>query len=324
MTPLPEQPPVGVIAHFALHTRGLTWIRVSGGLSGARVWRGEVLGVPRVALKEWPENITRERLEHIHAWMSRAEHLRFVPHVFANTSGETVHAEGGRAWDACQWMMGEARQSPTTEEIASACDAVAHLHRAWATKTQHGPCPGVLNRLQILSAGERILRAGPEAIPSHSPQLDALVRRTVRAVARVSIRTQEALRVWENRSVALQPCVRDLRGEHILFEANRIVGIIDFGALAVDSPAVDLSRLLGDFAPDEKLFAAGLNQYRASGGALDVPDEFVSLLARSGITCSVIGWLIRLVVRRELISDPASVVARLSGLVAQVEQSSST
>ena len=130
----------------------------------------------------------------------------------------------------------------------------------------------------------------------------------------------EALRPWARYSFALQPCVRDLRGEHVLFEASQITGIIDFGALAVDHPAGDLARLLNDFsASDTTLFSAGLKSYRA-GGILAVPEEFVHLLTDSGTVCSVIGWLIRLTVRRDPVSEIAKTASRLEQLVACIEQ----
>ena len=47
-----------------------------------------------------------------------------------------------------------------------------------------------------------------------------------------------------SRSVLdLQPCLRDARPDHFLFEGGRLSGIVDFGAMGVDCVAGDLSRL---------------------------------------------------------------------------------
>jgi homoserine kinase type II len=317
-----DYPPNGVVAHFALHTTGLTWHRVRGGLSGARVWRGEdAVGAPRVALKLWPPEMTAERLRQIHAWMTQAGHLRLVPRVLAGAHGLTVCVEGGRAWDACEWLPGEPRDEPSLSEVEAACEAVALLHVAWSASQTRGPCPGVLNRLHILTENEPLLRARPESLPPAVPQLDALLRRGLGAVARAAPQIRESLRPWVQWSFPLQPCVRDLRGEHVLFEDGRVRGVIDFGALAVDHPAVDLARLLGDFSDiGDGRFAAGLNAYARAGGQLDVSDEFVRLLAGSGAVCSVLGWLVRLVIRRESAPDVIAVASRLARLVARVEQ----
>ena len=46
----------------------------------------------------------------------------------------------------------------------------------------------------------------------------------------------------------LQPCLRDSRADHFLFEQERLTGIIDFGAMDTECVAGDLARLLGEWA----------------------------------------------------------------------------
>ena len=317
---LPDQPPASVLEHFDPHARGLTWTRASGGFSGAHVWRGDDT-TPRVALKAWPPNISSERLLQIHAWMTAARQLSFVPNVLPGVGGRTVFAHDGIVWDCCEWMPGESRLAPTAEEVAAACEAVARIHSAWAELAPvRGPSPGVRNRLRALAENDPLLRAGPNALPPVSARLDPLLRRAVAVAARAAPRVVEALRPWEHHAFALQPCVRDLRGEHVLFSARAVTGIIDFGAAAVDHPAGDLARLLDDFAgADDALFDRGLAAYRIPRPSFDAPDDFVRLLARAGAVCSVLGWLVRLVVRREPVTNEAAIGARLSRLVARGE-----
>ena len=322
MNPLPELPPFSVVAHFAPHSDGLAWGRAPGGFSGACVWRGDIAGAPRVALKAWPAGTPPERVTQIHAWLAEAAHLAFVPKVFAGAGGRTVFAEADRVWDCGRWLPGEPRTAASAAEVALACEAVAHLHGAWAGETSRGACPGVRNRLRALAENELLLRAGPDALPPVSPLLDPLLRRAVLVAARAAPLAARALQPWEHRTFTLHPCVRDLRAEHVLFEGARVNGIIDYGAMAVDHPAVDLARLLDDYAgEDNALFRAGMNAYRAARGAFDAPDEFVHLLARTGAVCSVLGWLVRLVTRGERPTDPlatSAVAARLDALVSRV------
>lgn len=293
----------------------MTWHLVPSGFSGARVWRGDRDGVPQVALKSWPPNTTLERLQQIHTWMTQAEHLPFIPRL----ANRAICIEAGRVWDCCRWQPGVPRLAPSPVEVERACEAVGLLHGAWTSTTQ-GPCLGVLNRLRILAENEPLLRAGPNALPPVSPQLDPLLRRAVIAAAQAAPHAVRALQRYEHQLFALQPCVRDLRAEHVLFEGDRVSGIIDFGAMGIDHPAVDLARFLGDFTkPDDELFTRGVTAYRRVRNESHVADEFVQLLARSGAVCSVLGWLVRLF-RREPISDVASIRARLAQLVARVEQ----
>jgi homoserine kinase type II len=253
--------------------------------------------------------------------MLAARHLPFVPEVLTGAGGHPAFFESDRAWDCCRWLPGEPRPAPTPEEVAAACEAVARLHDAWAAlATSRGPCPGVRNRLRVLAENESLLRAGPDALPPVAPELDPLLRRAVAVAGRFAPLAIAALRPWENREGALQTCVRDLRGEHVLFSAGAVTGIIDFGAAAVDHSAVDLARLLTDLAGvDSALFTAGLNAYRTARPAFDAADHFVKLLAETGTVCSVLGWLVRLVARREPFSDTGAIATRLALLVDRAE-----
>lgn len=317
---LSDLPPRSVLEHFEPHTGGLTWHRVPGGFSGARVYRGDSGSEPRVALKAWPPNTSAERLRELHAWMTRAEHLSFVPAVLRSAIGSTVVVEDSRAWDCCRWIPGAPRVRPTSAEVTAACEVVARLHDVWASESQRGPIPGVLNRLRILRESEPLLRGGAGALPPAHPQLDPLLRRAVEAVARVAPRVTASLEEWSRPTFVLHICVRDLRCEHVLFEGARVSGVIDFGAATVDHAAVDLARLLGDYALPEALFASGMRAYRAARPAFDAPDELVHVLARAGVVCSVLGWFVRLLVNREPVSDVAGIFARITQLLARCNQ----
>jgi hypothetical protein len=89
--------------------------------------------------------------------------------------------------------------------------------------------------------------------------------------------------------------------------------------MAVDHPAVDLARFLDDAGgSDTARFAAGVNAYRTARPAFDATDDFVLLLARTGAVCSVLGWLVRLAVRREPPADPPAAAARLAFLLSRL------
>ncbi len=107
----------------------------------------------------------------------------------------------------------------------------------------------------------------------------------------------------------------------MLFTDATVTGIVDYGALAEDHGAVDLARLLGDLAGNnDELFTAGLQAYHNAGGDLNVPAGFVRLLDRSGVVCSVIGWVVRLLIEQRSYLNPDAVVARLRRLIWRAEQ----
>lgn len=318
-TPL-DQPPWAVLRHFAPHTNGLSWDRAGGGFSGAVVWCGAADGTPQVALKAWPVGVTMERVRQVHGWVARAARRPFVPVVYPGAGARTTFAHERRVWECARWQPGVPLATPSVAEVEAACMAVAELHSTWAPVASRGPCPGVLNRLRILAEAEPLLRAGPDALAPVAPLIDPVLRRAAAAAARVAPGITAELQAWAGRVRTLHPCVRDLRGEHILFQGNLVTGIVDYGAMAVDHPAVDLARLFLDYAPtNEPLRTVGCEAYRRVWHSLDAPEEFLGLLIRSGAVCSALGWLVRLVVRREPISAVASAAERLTLLIMRVE-----
>jgi homoserine kinase type II len=66
-------------------------------------------------------------------------------------------------------------------------------------------------------------------------------------VRRLAPRLREELRESAAREVPLQPCLRDARPEHFLFDTGRLTGLVDLGAMGVESVAADLARLLADW-----------------------------------------------------------------------------
>jgi homoserine kinase type II len=161
----------------------------------------------------------------------------------------------------------------------------------------------------------------PAARPGLAPGLNLLLRRAAALVTKHAPAAVRGLEPWASVPLRVQPCVRDLRGEHVLFAGDRVTGIVDYGAMAEDHPAIDLARLLGDFAGEnEPLFAAGLRAYRDAGGFLDTPDGFVGTLERAGALGSAIMWLVRLRLNRAAHHETGAAEARLTRLIHRVEQ----
>jgi Ser/Thr protein kinase RdoA (MazF antagonist) len=316
---LPPDPAAKFFLDYRLAITGQIWTPVSGGFSGAEVWRGDGATGPELALKAWPVDVTPARLGDVHAHVAMAAHLPFVPQVVRTVTGASLVWDGRRCWDLTRWAPGTATEAPSVAEAGSAGAAVARLHRAWPAAGT-GPCPGAANRLRALADfRERLGKSVPARPPVQDGQIP-LVRRAWGLVAATADRCERALAPWAAERVRLSPCVRDLRAEHVLFTRGAVTGLIDFGALAVDHPAVDLARYLGDLDDDGgDRTGAFLTAYRTEA-PLDVPDEYVTLLARTGTVCSLVGWLVRLVAERRTFADETAVTRRLVRLVERVER----
>lgn len=310
-------PPHAVTEFFAPRTRGLQWHAVAGGFSGATVWRGDSAGVPRVALKLWPRGFDATRLHAIHTFLDRVAHLAFVPQLLANSVGLRVCAHEDRVWDATAWHVGTPRPQPSDAELQNACSAIAELHNAWAQNCEHAPGPGVRNRLRFLAEHASLLRENTLSLLSRA--LDPLLSRALRVCRERAPRVVRELATWENVAVPVQPCVRDLRGDHVLFDASCVTAIVDYGAMALDSPCVDLARYLGDVAwGNRERFLFAVSQYSAVRESCEVNAECIETLAHAGLVCSLLSWVVRLCVRGEAIFQEEMIVSRINDLLSRL------
>jgi Ser/Thr protein kinase RdoA (MazF antagonist) len=94
---------------------------------------------------------------------------------------------------------------------------------------------------------------------------------------------------------SLQPCIRDVWYENVLFTGDEVTAIVDFGAMDIDTPACDVARLLGSLVgSDSKRRQIGLAAYnsvrRLSANellAVDAFDNDIVILAG----CNWIRWI---------------------------------
>jgi Ser/Thr protein kinase RdoA (MazF antagonist) len=290
-----------VLSHYPAAVAGLTWAPLGpgDGFSRAAVWRGEVGGEPAFALKAYPPGYPADRLAAVHRWMKLAP-LPFVPAVVPTADGRTVVEHAGRAWDLTAWMPGApAVGRPADAQLAAAVAALAELHRCWSREPHPAaPCPGVLRRLALLTDW----RPPPAG-------LDPLLRRAADLLADRVPAAVAALRPWANRPGPIFPCLCDVWRAHVLFAGGRVTGVIDYGALKPDHPAVDLARLLGDYLGDDRpALEAAVAAYHSAGAPGPVDPDLVALLDRTGVVCAVVHW-----VRRQAVVD------RLGALVGRLE-----
>ncbi len=303
-----------VVARYGPAAAGLTWAPVGGGFSGAVVWRGaDPAGTPVFALKAWPPDFSAARLRAIHARVALLSHLDFIPRIHATREGDTVVEAGGRAWDLSTWAAGEPERGvPSAARVEAAAVALAGVHAAWRSlAAPPGPVPAVLRRLGVLANWDA---ARPERRDGFVPgPLGEAVRRAITRLSPLVAIAWSALQPWSLQHLPLQTCLVDVWPEHILFDANRVAGLIDFGAVQDDHVGADLARLFAGF-PGPDVLPAALAVYRAGGGILIEPDAFVRVLADTGVVCGAAAWVIR--AHAGLVpADPAAAAARLHHLL---------
>jgi Ser/Thr protein kinase RdoA (MazF antagonist) len=302
----------------------------AGGFSGAHFWR---IHAPRgvLCLRRWPrEHPDRQQLEFIQAvlWHVHQEGFRIVPLPLETRSHAGYVCEAGQLWELAPWMPGVAdyHQNPSPAKLRAAAEALAQFHQAAATfPLPHGRCktaPGLQSRLERLAAwtDAKLARLSASVTDADWPEfaeraqrLLPLFRRAVEAVA-------DTLRQAAPIQVPIEPCIRDIWHDHVLYVGERVSGLIDFGAMRADSVAADIARLLGSLCGDEgAAWLEGLNAYDSirplsSGEAL-----LVTAYDRSNTLLSGMNWLEWVYLDGRAFENRAAVCERLDANLARLE-----
>jgi homoserine kinase type II len=224
----------------------------AGGHSGARLWRYRAeRGM--LVLRAWPINgPSREHLEQLHRWLGLLKVLDFVPAPIPDRAGRALQEWHGGFWEITPWMSGSAEPSPPAPaRLRQAFSGLAALHERLMVERIEGVSPGLVHRrdsINRLVQGdfdvlEQALRRRPESEAKNREAALAWL-----ALARkVGPLLLEPLGRAMRRVLSLQPCLRDVRPDHFLFDGERLSGLVDFGAMGIDCVAADLARLIGEW-----------------------------------------------------------------------------
>jgi Ser/Thr protein kinase RdoA (MazF antagonist) len=136
----------------------------------------------------------------------------------------------------------------------------------------------------------------------------AVARRWLSLARSTGARLVEPLRRASGFVVPLQPCLRDARPEHLLFSADRLTGLLDFGAMAIESVAADLARLLGDWVGlDTYARAEALAAYAAVRPVEAVEIALLEAFENSSALLGAGHWVRWHFLERRTFDDPSAV-----------------
>ncbi|WP_165221390.1 phosphotransferase enzyme family protein [Aquisphaera insulae] len=290
------------LTRYAMPYRPLDAVRPiggGGGLSGSRFWRFRA-EVGELVLRAWPHGMTRARLSAIQGWTIRiAERAGLpVPTPLLDLRGSRFHQREARLWDLSPWLPGEPdlRRPPSESHVGSAFEALGKLHASLSPELVLGPSPGIAARLIEI---EDLARSGFDRLESAlgSAGDDPLAvegRRWLVAARAASSRLLAGLREAADWRVPLQPCLRDARPDHFLFQGGRLTGLLDMGAMDVETVAADLARLCGDWLDEDGPLRVVAKSAHAAGRgrALDPIEERLLPLFESAADLLIGGnWL---------------------------------
>jgi homoserine kinase type II len=298
----------------------------AGGMSGAQFWR---ITAPRgsLVLRRWPTgHPTPDRLRFVHAVLRHAAQrgIGLLPVPIPTRDGLSFVENGDHLWELAPWMPGAANyeQSPSAERLRAAMTALARFHTAVADfPVVSGPQSAVTRhfaRLNDLMRGgiNELFRAVTDAT---WPELAPLARQFLSALHNVIPRAMANLEPLVSASLPLQPCIRDIWHDHILFTGDDVTGLIDFGAVEIDTPATDVARLLGSLAGDDATgWQTGITAYSAVRPLSQQEGLAVRALDASGTILGGCNWIRWIYIDRRQFDDRAKILERFRRILARL------
>ncbi|MFP6763753.1 MAG: phosphotransferase [Planctomycetaceae bacterium] len=311
----------------------------NAGFSGAEIYRIQT-GTGPFCLRRWPTGtMTAERLSEIHDVLDFLFQggLKVVPVPIRAVSGRTFVEKNQTLWQLEPWMPGEATYHlhPSAEKLTSAMSTLARVHQlAEASCRSPGRVSTSLctprtigERIQILidtrSDFDQIHRA---MLDDRDSRFRAVAQRIATHFEQSSRRVEAALRTASRLRVPVFPCLRDIRHDHLLFSEETLTGLVDFGALRVDTVAADLSRIAGSlfqshWRDDPTHWNAALASYESVRPITDSERQLIPILDESGVLLSGTHWLRTRYVRRSSLNLPR-ICERLESIACRIEAGS--
>ena len=324
----------GLLDHYRIRRPGqqVHSLGGAGGFSGAEFWRVDS-GVDCWCIRKWPrEHPTEERLHFIHAVLQHAwqADFRHLPLPLQDRQGSTFVQQEGFFWEVTPWLAGDvvSARIVSHEQIAAAMKTLAAFHQAVASfpiapaGTQCSP--GMQDRARLLA---QMIDQGLAQIRHHlagcRQELQARGLRVLEFADRYAGRQLATVKQEMNVPLVLQPCIRDIHAQHVLFHQSQVSGIIDFGAMNNDTVATDVARLLGSLAgDDQQSWQVGMAAYQDTRPLTEIEQRFVHCFDGANVLLSPLNWLRWLIVEGRHFDDESLVLSRLDELIERLAEDS--
>lgn len=323
-----------VARHFGIAPTLINPVTASG-FSGAGVWKitdgqGQSFSVKR------HDDISPDHLAWIHRVLlhTRVCDCDFVAAVkkMENATGH-LHADNA-IWEISTWMPGVAdfADNPTDDRLENAMRSLAKFHQSAAqVNFDFRPSPGVKTRsdgiaelpLTLHRANQSLQDAGSALASSTQSTLPAILTSVLPELQNIlqdlnripSARLQQyahGLKTLQPQALPLQPVIRDLWHDHLLFTGDQLTGLIDFDAMQMDSIAMDLTRCLGSIIPDDPdRWGFALTAYASVRPIQRLEMDLIDVLDPINVILSAANWLNWIAIQRRHFANADAVRNRL-------------
>ena len=181
-----------------------------------------------------------------------------VPRLLVQRDGSTALLHGENVWELAEWRLGDSVSlaQASAEQTLAAMQALAEFHQlAHRFSTQSGvvdrrSAPGLqqrAERVEALCRGK--LAIALDDLERLGEKSGGILLRNAAEIVQVELpKLKGLLAQSRDASLPVQWCHGDARWENLLFQGNRVTGLIDLGAATVDSVVRDVARLRGDLS----------------------------------------------------------------------------
>jgi homoserine kinase type II len=164
---------------------------------------------------------------------------------------------------------------------------------------------------------EQIMTQGMERLASsiRRAESSAVAQRGLRLLELfplVAPASLESLRRLGEIPVPQQPSIRDIWHKHVLLTGQEVTGLIDFGAMRIESVAGDVARLLGTLVRDDPAgWQDGLAAYQSVRPLAPQERMLVSAFDQGNVALSGLQWLEWLYIQGRRFENEQGVLERL-------------
>jgi Ser/Thr protein kinase RdoA (MazF antagonist) len=338
---MPHSAPLNVeaiLSQYDERYRPLRWEPAAGGYSGAEIIRLEA-AAGEFALRVWPTNgLPPTRILGLHRLLASLfrQGVTQVAVPIPARSGSTLVTVVGRSWQLEPWMPGVAdfHDNPSRTRLRAAVSCLASWHTAAATFEPTGeerrwfhcqaaaPSPAVRERADLI---EHWQQTGCDAMrrslaTAERDEFHALSEQMLRLFEQVAPAVVAELSRTSQLRFRLQPCLRDIWHDHVLFSGDDVTGLIDASACRHENVATDLARLLGSLVGDDTtVWNFAIDAYQARQTLSAEERHLVGVLDRSSVLLSGLYWLERIYLSSRGVPEFERVLERLRGLLVRLE-----
>jgi Ser/Thr protein kinase RdoA (MazF antagonist) len=298
----------------------------AGGYSGSRLWRFRARK-GWLVLRAWPsDGPTQSQLEHIHRWLRLTADTGLTPVPLDDTGNRSLQEFRGSLWELAPWLPGSADASrpPKRAHLQAAFGGLAALHERLSSEADVGVSPGLARRRDTV---EHLIGGGFDALEAAalpratSPDLAVAAIKWLSLARAAAPFVLDALGRASRLVLSLQPCLRDARPDHFLFEQDRLTGIVDFGAMGVDCVSGDLARLIGEWLDgDTESRATAQAAYKRIRPLAPAEVSLVNVFESSADLLIGERWLRWSYLERRRFEDPQAVAKGLARGLTRLER----